>query len=162
VRCIAVLYSKPFENFIAPYTTEYRYIDGANHLSFGDKGSSSEENVVISMSLAMSHKYNSPSSTVRNTAKKFLNTANFIFKNIASIEVYAKNNLLTNKSQPFQTSYDVSVYKFNTSLSDSTNSINLVRANSVSVNNRFIDNYLSLGYETFSEFVLVPLFIRAG
>jgi ABC-type branched-subunit amino acid transport system substrate-binding protein len=25
VRCIAVLYSKPFENFIAPYTTEYRY-----------------------------------------------------------------------------------------------------------------------------------------
>ena len=27
MRCIAVLYSKPFENFIAPYTTEYRYID---------------------------------------------------------------------------------------------------------------------------------------
>ena len=25
MRCIAVLYSKPFENFIAPYTTEYRY-----------------------------------------------------------------------------------------------------------------------------------------
>jgi len=27
VRCIGVLYSKPFENFIAPYTTEYRYKD---------------------------------------------------------------------------------------------------------------------------------------
>ena len=26
MRCIAVLYSKPFENFIAPYTTEYRYM----------------------------------------------------------------------------------------------------------------------------------------
>jgi len=25
VRCIAVLYSKPFENSIAPHTTEYRY-----------------------------------------------------------------------------------------------------------------------------------------
>jgi len=25
VRCIGVLYSKPFENFIAPHTTEYRY-----------------------------------------------------------------------------------------------------------------------------------------
>jgi len=27
VRCIAVLYSKPFENSIAPHTTEYRYND---------------------------------------------------------------------------------------------------------------------------------------
>ena len=26
MRCIGVLYSKPFENFIAPHTTEYRYI----------------------------------------------------------------------------------------------------------------------------------------
>ena len=25
MRCIGVLYSKPFENFIAPHTTEYRY-----------------------------------------------------------------------------------------------------------------------------------------
>ena len=25
MRCIEVLYSKPFENFIAPHTTEYRY-----------------------------------------------------------------------------------------------------------------------------------------
>ena len=25
MRCIAVLYSKPFENSIAPHTTEYRY-----------------------------------------------------------------------------------------------------------------------------------------
>ena len=28
MRCIAVLYSKPFENSIAPHTTEYRYIIG--------------------------------------------------------------------------------------------------------------------------------------
>ena len=27
VRCIGVFYSKPFENFIAPHTTEYRYIE---------------------------------------------------------------------------------------------------------------------------------------
>ena len=27
MRCIGVLYSKPFENFIAPHTTEYRYIE---------------------------------------------------------------------------------------------------------------------------------------
>jgi len=27
VRCIEVLYSKPFENFIAPHTTEYRYTE---------------------------------------------------------------------------------------------------------------------------------------
>ena len=26
MRCIGVFYSKPFENFIAPHTTEYRYI----------------------------------------------------------------------------------------------------------------------------------------
>ena len=26
MRCIEVLYSKPFENFIAPHTTEYRYM----------------------------------------------------------------------------------------------------------------------------------------
>jgi hypothetical protein len=32
VRCIAVLYSKPFENFIAPHTTEYRY-----NASYADK-----------------------------------------------------------------------------------------------------------------------------
>jgi len=32
VRCIAVLYSKPFENSIAPHTTEYRYIDIACQL----------------------------------------------------------------------------------------------------------------------------------
>ena len=25
MRCIGVFYSKPFENFIAPHTTEYRY-----------------------------------------------------------------------------------------------------------------------------------------
>ena len=25
VRCIGVFYSKPFENFIAPHATEYRY-----------------------------------------------------------------------------------------------------------------------------------------
>ena len=27
MRCIGVFYSKPFENFIAPHTTEYRYKD---------------------------------------------------------------------------------------------------------------------------------------
>ena len=33
MRCIGVLYSKPFENFIAPHTTEYRYkvLSGLQH-----------------------------------------------------------------------------------------------------------------------------------
>ena len=30
MRCIGVFYSKPFENFIAPHTTEYRYINLEN------------------------------------------------------------------------------------------------------------------------------------
>ena len=32
MRCIGVLYTKPFENFIAPHTTEYRYITPFNKL----------------------------------------------------------------------------------------------------------------------------------
>ena len=32
MRCIRVLYTKPFENFIAPHTTEYRYITPFNKL----------------------------------------------------------------------------------------------------------------------------------
>ena len=34
MRCIAVLYSKPFENFIAPYTTEYRYKVRGNQIFY--------------------------------------------------------------------------------------------------------------------------------
>ena len=33
MRCIGVFYSKPFENFIAPHTTEYRYISDIQSLT---------------------------------------------------------------------------------------------------------------------------------
>ena len=35
MRCIGVLYSKPFENFIAPHTTEYRYIYEQGETNWG-------------------------------------------------------------------------------------------------------------------------------
>jgi predicted RNA binding protein YcfA (HicA-like mRNA interferase family) len=37
VRCIGVFYSKPFENFIAPHTTEYRY-KGSHHFLIHSDG----------------------------------------------------------------------------------------------------------------------------
>ena len=39
VRCIGVFYSKPFENFIAPHATEYRYIEVLKIIPLGLLGS---------------------------------------------------------------------------------------------------------------------------
>jgi len=40
VRCIGVLYSQPFENFISPHTTEYRY--NGEHITTASKKQAQE------------------------------------------------------------------------------------------------------------------------
>ena len=49
MRCIGVFYSKPFENFIAPHTTEYRYIDGEVYAMAG----TTKAHNTISLNLAI-------------------------------------------------------------------------------------------------------------
>ena len=94
MRCIAVLYSKPFENFIAPYTTEYRYITligeagNATALDIGNDGISIHDGAKISST-------NNGNISLTGTGKgigKSINEGIDIFNN-ASIESTGTGNI---------------------------------------------------------------------
>ena len=54
MRCIGVFYSKPFENFIAPHTTEYRYNEDGTPITqvtlTRTEGSTGEVSVTLNLS----------------------------------------------------------------------------------------------------------------